>query len=845
MFRNGTLNLSCTLVALGASFVWTPVALATEYYVSTTGSNSNSGTESQPFASIQWAADLSQPGDTTFVRGGTYSETFHAGASVVLRNDGTASDWINFRAYPGETPVIDHDTYAGFLVLGNYVEVSGFEVTTSTGISNPGDSSDGQNWGSGISVVGNYQFAGPSFENKRPHHVRINDNHVYGMGGSGITATRTDYLQLEGNRIHHNSFFNPNQSSGISLYQLIDQDTAPGYHNIIRGNTSYSNQNTVSPSGGGNRTDGNGIIIDDGQNTQFGSTFPAYTGSTLIENNVLFDNGGKGVNVFKSDNVDIINNTLFKNGKDPQVGPYQIAHGNADNVRIYNNILYGRSPNEAINFAFFESNISYDNNLFFNGITSTSSGVSYGANNIYGQDPLLTNPTLDFATANFRQTPTGPTINNGNPTIHSVTDFGGTARPLGGGYDIGAYEVANEGPLRINFEGPRYSTTAGHGNDGGLAGQGNNVNNAGCGAPSTGCWQNVFDFKGFTVTPGAGSDNGRGLAYSDPGSFAPHIFRTNDELLGGTFESASSMLDYSFEYRLDSIGSGFNDAFQFAVGGGPDHTDFVMRLFAKDDGGFGIKHGNGFTYLTPIGQLGSLLLADDFNIISGQIDYANQTFTIFINGSQYAFESSMNTNNGGNYTFAGTDANDINAANIILVATNNTVSNDATYSIDNLLLGIASILGDFDSDGDVDGDDIDALALAAAAGSTDLAFDLNGDNMVTFEASGSGVSSDSDYLIRTILGTEYGDANLDGEIDVVDFDLLGQGFQQGGSGWLFGDFSGSGGVTDIVDFDLLGQYYGFSSTPSASTAIPEPSAVCLIYFVLILLTINRPSNFKH
>ena len=158
----------------------------------------------------------------------------------------------------------------------------------------------------------------------------------------------------------------------------------------------------------------------------------------------------------------------------------------------------------------------------------------------------------------------------------------------------------------------------------------------------------------------------------------------------------------------------------------------------------------------------------------------------------------------------------------------------------------AILPGDFNADGNIDGDDIDALA--AAAGSTDLAFDLNGDNMVTFAASGSGVSSDSDYLIRTILGTEYGDANLDGEIDVVDFDLLGQGFQEGGSGWLFGDFSGSGGVTDIVDFDLLGQYYGFSSTPSASTAIPEPSAVCLCCLGLLCCAydrhVGRPRGFS-
>ena len=79
------------------------------------------------------------------------------------------------------------------------------------------------------------------------------------------------------------------------------------------------------------------------------------------------------------------------------------------------------------------------------------------------------------------------------------------------------------------------------------------------------------------------------------------------------------------------------------------------------------------------------------------------------------------------------------------------LNEDPTWAF---IAAIAPTFGDFDADGDIDGDDIDALA--AAAGSTDLTFDLDGDGVVTFAASGSGITSDSDYLVRTILGTEYG-----------------------------------------------------------------------------------------
>jgi hypothetical protein len=60
---------------------------------------------------------------------------------------------------------------------------------------------------------------------------------------------------------------------------------------------------------------------------------------------------------------------------------------------------------------------------------------------------------------------------------------------------------------------------------------------------------------------------------------------------------------------------------------------------------------------------------------------------------------------------------------------------------------------------------------------------------------GGGLASDTDFLIRVILGTEYGDANLDGRIDILDLDLIGQGLQGFGTGWTFGDFDGSGIVS--------------------------------------------------
>ena len=89
----------------------------TSYYVSPDGSNNNPGTLAAPFITIQKCADIAQPGDTCWLRAGTYRET------VTLPRSGTNGAPITFAAYNGEAAVISgadpitgwtaHDTSGG------------------------------------------------------------------------------------------------------------------------------------------------------------------------------------------------------------------------------------------------------------------------------------------------------------------------------------------------------------------------------------------------------------------------------------------------------------------------------------------------------------------------------------------------------------------------------------------------------------------------------------------------------------------------------------------------------------------------------------------------------------
>ncbi|OGZ35575.1 MAG: hypothetical protein A2815_01800, partial [Candidatus Portnoybacteria bacterium RIFCSPHIGHO2_01_FULL_40_12b] len=80
------------------------------YYVSPTGSDTNPGTQSQPFKTIQKAVNLMNPGDTTIVKGGTYNKGFIVGIGEgASAKSGTAAKPITVKAATGETVIITNE----------------------------------------------------------------------------------------------------------------------------------------------------------------------------------------------------------------------------------------------------------------------------------------------------------------------------------------------------------------------------------------------------------------------------------------------------------------------------------------------------------------------------------------------------------------------------------------------------------------------------------------------------------------------------------------------------------------------------------------------------------------
>src|SRR5580658_9083576 len=112
------------------------------YYVSTNGSDTNSGSYTAPWLTIQHAANTVTAGATVYVESGVYNE------SVSFPSSGTASEPITFASYPGETAPLDRHGLArcrptppssgtpteGLLHIVNhrYITVTGFEIRNFT-----------------------------------------------------------------------------------------------------------------------------------------------------------------------------------------------------------------------------------------------------------------------------------------------------------------------------------------------------------------------------------------------------------------------------------------------------------------------------------------------------------------------------------------------------------------------------------------------------------------------------------------------------------------------------------------------------------------------------------------
>jgi len=200
-----------------------------------------------------------------------------------------------------------------------------------------------------------------------------------------------------------------------------DPDDKPGFHNIVRRNVCYQNENKgPAPLYGGQLTDGNGIIIDGSRGK----------GAILIENNLCYDNGGRGIDVGHARNALVRCNTVVANQRTPYLSNCDLRAAFSENVRFVNNIVVGREGQR-----FWKNcravSVRYEHNVFF-GFADVARD-ELGEGNLLGKDPLFRNPAADY-----HLKPGSPALGAGSAAEAPEVDLEGRKR-WPGAPDLGAY----------------------------------------------------------------------------------------------------------------------------------------------------------------------------------------------------------------------------------------------------------------------------------------------------------------------------------------------------------------------------------------------------------------------
>ncbi len=417
------------------------------YYVSTTGDDSNPGTESQPWRTIQHAAETMTAGDTVLIRGGVYNERVFTTLS-----GNTTDGYITFSAYPNETPVIDGTGVTtgdnGFVISHSYIKLIGLEI---------------RNWdenGIWIENAGHMEIS-----DCEVHHV------FYGIGA----ADGTHDFELNRVEMHHFDLygFDASPSGGADCYN--------GTFNDCISHTGRDPEQNVD-----------GFALGHGTQHDFVfnrcETYEVYDGFDISARNTTLNrcsahdcwNGGYKL---WQDKVTLVNclgyhsegsnveldwdgnpgTTTLQNCTFVDAQVFNIwVENSADRLHMYNCILAG---GDNIGLAFEQmgvNNYQGDYNIFHNDNSNRAIAVGYtdefSLNQIKagnwtsysGQDQhslVSSNPNSelfkDMSNWDFHLIEGSIAIDKGTSVNAPSVDYDGNPRPQGAGYDIGAYEYGS------------------------------------------------------------------------------------------------------------------------------------------------------------------------------------------------------------------------------------------------------------------------------------------------------------------------------------------------------------------------------------------------------------------
>jgi hypothetical protein len=443
------------------------------YYVAPNGSDTNPGTLSAPWLTIQKAMNSATPGSIVNIRAGTYRER------LSLNVSGTAGSYITFQPYGFTVPSGGCGGYTGITCGGDQVILDYTYLETVT---------------DGIPLL------------------RISDQNYARIQGLTFQKLTCNGAMQQGIRIDsHSSYIEFNQNRFLkskNIYPYVDGTAALLFFRIWKSNyvtvsgNEFGNINTVmsevlTVSDGATNTiiqnnyvhDTDGIAISawsGANNFSFVGNKAEYIGirrdgivwynnpavaiyndggySGIIERNMVSYAGVGYESLAESGQPDahdiVISDNIAENcvAAGIVIGTwYSTTSGSSIyNLNVSNNTFYNNNVGIQI-LPMTSTTVTWENNIFANNNTNyynplswdpgkTGYNLYYGSNVGPGSNNLTGNPLFSNALAgNFSLQSTSPAINAGDPNTPQravgALDYAGNRRVQGGVIDIGAYEA--------------------------------------------------------------------------------------------------------------------------------------------------------------------------------------------------------------------------------------------------------------------------------------------------------------------------------------------------------------------------------------------------------------------
>jgi hypothetical protein len=383
----------------GSSF-----AKASTYYLSPSGSDSNSGQSANaPWVSPNHSLNC---GDVIVAAPGTnYSATnFYTGKwGNVNCPAGNSVAWLTCATF--DACKISNSANQGMWVDKSYWGVEGWEVTTSASDAYGTCFMAAPRWSSPVEI----------------HHIIFANDVANGCSQSGFSAVNhgsigVDYFTVLGSIAYNAAQGSATCSSGISVYQPVQSDSSAGTHIYVAGNFSYGNINPAECAGR-SATDGEGIIFDTFDGSQGGLRTP-YAAQAVATNNILIGNGSKGIEVFNNSAgnshaaIYIKQNTVWGNLSDQHqswLGCGEVALNVTKNTQVSGNLISTKSatgcgghPIYALAVSNIDGSNSVTNNVAYgyngyNDFSYNAGSFQWGSTNRFGTNPSFTNPVTPGA----------------------------------------------------------------------------------------------------------------------------------------------------------------------------------------------------------------------------------------------------------------------------------------------------------------------------------------------------------------------------------------------------------------------------------------------------------------